>query len=214
MTRASCRGFLLCWATLVGLSSWGQRLNDSVTVPNGDNWFDHPDILCAALQPLGYRARTWGQIATSPVHNCMYPPVVRASDTPAEIDAMLATAQPPAPLNLGFEVSGLSPKQADSIRIGITIWNQVAKGKPPTPEARAKRAKAKEQMLACIDSLYRVIGQKVPTALPLYVQREQHYLSHQRYGTVSFFVTSKPFSWQKQSTVNQEVFWFYLRKNP
>lgn len=196
MTQASCRGILLCWATLLGLNSWAQRLNDSVTVPNGDNWFDHPDILCAALQPLGYHARTWGQIATSPVHNCMYPPVVRASDTPAEIDAVLATAQPPAPLILGFEVSGLSPKQADSIRIAITIW------KPPAPGARAK---AREQMLACIDSLYRVIGQKVPTALLLYVQREQHYLSHQRYGTVSFLVTSEP---------NQEVFWFYLRKNP
>ena len=144
----------------------------------------------------------------------MYPPVVRASDTPAEIDAMLATAQPPAPLNLGFEVSGLSPKQADSIRIAITIWNQVANGKPPTPEARAKRAKAKEQMLACIDSLYRVIGQKVPTALPLYVQREQRYLSHQRYGTVSFFVTSKPVQSFQGETTNQEVFWFHLRKNP
>jgi hypothetical protein len=123
----------------------------------------------------------------------MYPPVVRASDTPAEIDAMLATAQPPAPLSLGFEVSGLNPRQADSIRIAITI---------PTPEAKAK---GKEQMLGCIDSLYRVIGQKVPAALPLYVQREQQYLSHQRYGTVSFRITSK---------LKEQVFWFYLRKNP
>jgi hypothetical protein len=189
-------------------------LNDSVTVPNGENWFDHPDILCAALQPLGYRARTWGQIATSPVHNCMYPPVVRASDTPAEIDAMLATAQPPAPLNLGFEVSGLSPKQAGSIRIGIAILTFPRDPRNlPAPEARAK-AKAKEQMLACIDSLYRVIGQKVPTALPLYVQREQHYLSHQRYGTVSFLVTSEPVQSFQGETTNQEVFWFYLRKNP
>jgi hypothetical protein len=178
---------------LLAICGVARSLHDSRTIPNGDNWFDHPYILCTALQMLGYHAGSWGQIRGSPVHNCVYPPVVRTSDTPAQIDAMLATAQPPAPLNLGFEVSGLSPKQADNIRIAITV---------PTPEAKAK---GKEQMLACIDSLYRVIGQNVPTALPGYVQREQHYLSHQRYGTVSFLITSKP---------KQQVFWFYLRKNP
>ena len=182
-----------CWFILSGLCASSQTLNDSLTIPNGDNWFDHPDILCAALQALGYHAGSWGQIRGSPVHNCVYPPVVRTSDTPAEIDAMLATAHPPIPLNLSFEVSGLSPKQADSIRIAITI---------PTPGAEAK---GKEQLVACIDSLYRVLRQKVPAALPLYVQREQRYRSQQRYGTVSFLITSKP---------KQQVFWFYLRKNP
>ena len=199
MTQAWCRGILLCWAVLVGLSAWGQPLNDSVTIPNGDNWFDHPDILCSALQPLGYHAGSWGQIPGSPVHNCVYPPVVRTSDTPAAIDAMLATAQPPAPLSLALEVSGLSPRQADTIRIAITI---------PTLEAKAK---GKEQMFGCIDSLYRVIGQKVPTALPLYVQREQRYVSHQRYGTVSFLIT-RPDLRDVESKI--QVFWFYLRKNP
>ena len=193
MWRVGCCNCLLAWNVLAGLCASSQTLNDSRTIPNGDNWFDHPDILCTALQTLGYHAGSWGQIRGSPVHNCVYPPVVRTSDTPAQIDAMLATAQPPAPLNLGFEVSGLSPKQADNIRIAITV---------PTPEAKAK---GKEQMLACIDSLYRVIGQNVPTALPGYVHREQYYLSHQRYGTVSFLITSKP---------KQQVFWFYLRKNP
>ncbi|HTS30532.1 MAG TPA: hypothetical protein VMH81_31890 [Bryobacteraceae bacterium] len=193
MTMASCRGFRLGWAVLAGLSAWGQPSNGLVTIPHGDNWFDHPEILCGALQTLGYHAGSWGQIRGSPVHICVYPPVVRTSDTPAAIDAMLATAQPPAPLSLALEVSGLSPRQADSLRIAITI---------PTPEARPK---AKEQMLSCIDSLYRVIGQQVPAALPAYVQREQHYLSHQRYGTVSFFMTARP---------KAQVFWFYLTKNP
>jgi hypothetical protein len=150
--------------SLLGGFGWperlGQPLKDWVTIPNGDNWFDHPDILCAALQPLGYHAGSWGQIGGgSPVHNCVYPPVVRTTDTPAAIDAMLAAAQPPSPLSLAFEVSGLSPRQVDSIRIAITI---------PTLEARAK---GKEQMLGCIDSVYRIIGQKVPAALPWYVQR-------------------------------------------
>jgi hypothetical protein len=201
MTQASCRGIFLCWAGLLGLSTWGQPSNDSVTIPNRDNWFDHPDILCAALQPLGYDARSWGQITGSPVHICVYPPVVRSSDTPAAIDAMLATAQPPAPLSLNFEVSGLSARQADTIRIGITV---------PTPEAKAK---GKELMLGCIDSLFRVIRQRVPVALPLYVQREQHYLSHQRYGTVSFLMTSLAATLSGGDPKGQ-VFWFYLGKNP
>ena len=91
----------------------------------------------------------------------MYPPVVKASDTPAAIDAKLATAQPPAPLGLGLEVSGLSPIQADSIRIAVTMH---------TPEAKSK---AKELILECIQSLYGTIGQKILAALPLYVQGEQ-----------------------------------------
>ena len=193
MTQSWFRGILLCCAILVDLSAWGQPLNNSVTIPDGDNWFDHPEVLCAAFRSLGYQAGTWGQIRGTPVHNCVYPPVVKASDTPAAIDAKLATAQPPAPLGLGFEVSGLNPRQADSFRIGIMI---------PTPEAKAK---ARELMVTFIETLYRVIGQKVPVALPLYVQREQHYLSHQRYGTVSFLLTSKP---------DQQMYWFYLRKNP
>ena len=180
---------------LLGLSAWGQPSGDSPTIPDGDNWFDHPEILCAALQTLGYHARSWGQIPGSPVHICTYPPVVRATDTPAAIDAILATAQPPDPLSLGFEVSGLHPMQADTVRIGVTT---------PT---RVSTIKAKELMLKCIDSLYRVIGQTVPSALSVYVQREQSYRSQQRYGIVSFFVTSKP-------KPNQQVFWFYLRKNP
>jgi hypothetical protein len=69
------------------MSAWGQPLNNSVTIPDGDNWFDHPDILCAVLQLLGYQAGTWGQIRGTPVHNCVYPPVVKASDTPVAIDA-------------------------------------------------------------------------------------------------------------------------------
>jgi hypothetical protein len=193
MVRVGCGNCFIGWFALAGLCASGQALNDSPTIPDGDNWFDHPDILCTALQTLGYHARSWGQIGGSPVYNCMYPPVVRPSDTPAAIDAMLATAQPPAPLTLGFEVSGLNPMQADSVRIAVTV---------PTREATAK---AKDQMLKCIDSLYRVIGQRVPSALTAYVQREQRYLSHQRYGTVFFVVTSDH---------DAQVFWFYLRKSP
>jgi hypothetical protein len=106
---------------------------------------------------------------------------------------MLATAQPPSSLDLNFEVSSVRPRRADSIRIAITTL---------TPEAKTK---AKELMLGCIDSLYRVIGQKVPAALPFFIQKEEHYLSHERYGTVSFLITPLH---------EQQVFWFYLRKNP
>jgi hypothetical protein len=64
-------------------------------------------------------------------------------------------------LGLGLEVSGLSPIQADSIRIAVTMH---------TPEAKSK---AKELILECIQSLYGTIGQKILAALPLYVQGEQ-----------------------------------------
>ena len=189
-----CRGVgaVLWWVVVPGLSAWAQTVSGSAVIPSGDNWFDHPDILCAALQKLGYHAGTWGQIRGSPIHLCSYPPQVRPSDSPAAIVAMLATAEPPAPLDLAFEVSGLSSRQADSIRIAITI---------PAPEAATK---ARKLMVECIGSLYGVIGQKVPAALPLHVQNEEPYLSHQRYGTASFRITSKP---------PQQIFWFYLHKS-
>src|SRR5215469_1188069 len=193
MSRITCWDLLRSCVVLVVLNACGQPANDWVKIPAGDNWFDHPDILCAVLQSLGYQAGTWGQIRGTPVHNCVYPPVVKASDSPAAIDAKLATAQPPSPLGLGLEVSGLSPIKADSIRIAVTM---------PTPEAKSK---AKELIMQCIQSLYGTIGQKIPAALPLYVQGEQRYLTRQRYGTVSFFVTSQP---------KQQAYWFYLRKNP
>ena len=46
---------------------------------------------------------------------------------------------------------------------------------------------------------------RFPGALPLYVHREQRYLFRQRYGTVSFVIASEP---------KEQVFWFYLGKNP
>jgi hypothetical protein len=189
-----CRNVVLWWVVVAaGLNAWAQTLSGSAIIPNGDNWFDHPEVLCAALQQLGYHAGTWGKIGGSPVYICSYPPDVRPSDSPAAIDAILATAVPPAPLSLAFEVSGLRSRQADSIRIAITI---------PTPEAIAT---AKKLMVEFIKSLYQVIGQKVPAALTVHVQNEQPYLFHQRYGTAAFRITSKP---------KQQIFWFYLHRNP
>jgi hypothetical protein len=194
MVRITWRNIFLGWIVLVWLSASGQAFSDSATIPDGENWFDHPEILCTALQKQGFRAGSWGPIAPqSPVHMCEYPPVVRPSDTAAAIVEMLATAQPPSLLTLTFQVSGIRTTQADSISIAITI---------PTPEAKSD---AKKQMLVCIQSLYLIIGQNVPAALPAYIQREEHFLSHQRYGIASFFVTSKP---------KQQVFWFRLGKSP
>jgi hypothetical protein len=194
MVRISWRNILLWWTALVWLRISGQALSDSATIPDGENWFDHPEILCTALERQGFVAGSWGPIAPqAPVHMCQYPPVVRPSDLAAAIVRMLATAQPPSPLALDFEVSGLRTTQADSISVAITI---------PTPEAKSE---AKKQMLLCIQSLYLVIRQNVPAALPAHIEREEHFLSHQRYGIVSFFVTSKP---------KQQVFWFRLGKNP
>jgi len=65
MWRVGCCNCLLAWNVLAGLCASSQTLNDSRTIPNGDNWFDHPDILCTALQTLGYHAGSWGQIRGS-----------------------------------------------------------------------------------------------------------------------------------------------------
>ena len=106
---------------------------------------------------------------------------------------MLGKDQPPLPKTLAFQVSGVRPEQADSVSIAITIH---------APEAKSQ---AKMQLLESIQSLYQAIRQNVPPALPAYIQREEHFLSHQRYGIVSFLATSKP---------KEEVLWFRLGKNP
>ena len=173
--------------------SWAQTLPGYEAIPNGANWFDHPDVLCAALRKLGYQAGSWGQIGRTPVYMCSYPPEVRPSDSPAAIDAMLAASHPPAPLDLFFQVSGLSSRQAKSIRIAITV---------PAPDAIAT---GKKLMVQCIESLYQVIGHKVPAALPFRIENELAYVSHQPYGTASFRITLN---------AKQHIFWFYLRKRP
>jgi hypothetical protein len=106
-------------------------------------------------------------------------------------------AKDPAPTNLTFQVSGGYPDRVDRISISIT--------------ANTAMPDAKTHMLACIRDLYRTIGKSLPRDLPAYVEREQHYLSHQPYGTVSFL--SIPESGDLLPATGR-VLWFRMAKNP
>ena len=161
--------------------------------PDG-NWFDHPDILCSALAGLGFHASTWKAVAPdSPVYTCEYPTAAWPNDSAARTVAEIAAKQPPAPTRLSFVVDGERADRAETVSIAIAI------------HAPGAKAEAKKQMLACVQALFETIQQEVPRALPAYIDKEQHYLSHQRYGVVSFFVTARR---------NEDVLWFRLGRIP
>jgi hypothetical protein len=174
----------------------------SQMVPKQDSWFAHPEILCSALARQGYRAGAWRQLAPgTPVYQCEYPAlaireVIR--DASAQLVDELAP-QRPVPTSLTFQVSGGYPDRVDRISISITA---------NTPQAMPA---AKTQMLACIRDLYGTIGKTLPRDLPAYVEREQHYLSHQTYGTVSF--VSVPERGDLKPSIGK-VLWFRMGKNP
>jgi hypothetical protein len=46
MLRVGCHDCFLAWFALAGLCASGQALHDSLLIPSGENWFDHPDIVC------------------------------------------------------------------------------------------------------------------------------------------------------------------------
>ena len=163
-------------------------------LPPSGNWFDYPDILCGTLAGLGFHAGAWKAVAPdSPVYTCEYPTAAWPNDTAARIAAEFAAKRPPPPTSLSFVVDGDRPNRAETVSIAITVHVTEAK------------ADAKKQMLAYVQALFQTIRQDVPRALPAYIDKEQHYLSHQRYGVVSFFVTARR---------NEDVLWFRLGRIP
>jgi hypothetical protein len=114
------------------------------------------------------------------------------TDPAGQLVLGLAAKQPSPPVSLTIEVSGESATRADSVSISIAIGS---------PEAKPE---AKKKMLAAISALYESVGHPVPRALPPFIEREQHYLGHLPYGTVSFF----------SSAAKQQTLWFRLGRNP
>lgn len=156
--------------------------------------WDQPERLCTALASQGFHTGAWQPLApNSPVYRCGYPPETKVpTDPAAQLVLGLAAKQPPPPVSLTFEVSGESATRADSVSISIGIGS---------PEAKPE---AKKNMLAVIAALYQTIGQPIPRALPQFIEKEQHYLGHLSYGTVSFF----------SSATKQQTLWFRLGRNP
>jgi Family of unknown function (DUF6030) len=179
---------------VVPYASLGQTIAPPI-VRLHDNWFDHPEILCRALEPQGFPAGPWRQLApNSPVYQCEYP-LLSANDPSRRRAAADRITEPPH-ISLFFQVSGGYPNQADRIAICITI------------NAPDDMQEAKRQMLIYIRSLYDAIGQSVPGALVAYVGQEKHYLSHQPYGIVSFFPE------HRRDRRPEQLLWFRLGKNP
>jgi hypothetical protein len=176
----------------------GQGSNPSA-IPRQANWFYYPEILCRSLDALGYIAGAWAPAdKDSPVYLCGYPPGSRPADVPALIASAQANQREPLPPKVTFEVTGLHRTTADTITLTITIANP------------GEKAAAKQHLLACIQALYQTIGRAVPSALPAYLEKEEHYLAHEPYGTVSLFTTSRHDGGAKPP---EQIVWFRLGRN-
>jgi hypothetical protein len=64
MRRFMPTGILFGFALWVSVSSelCSQTPEPLPVVPKGDNWFDHPEILCLALEQQGVRPGAWATI--------------------------------------------------------------------------------------------------------------------------------------------------------
>jgi hypothetical protein len=167
MTQIFSLGFLV--ATLAS-NAWTQEPLPRIA---GANWFEHPQQLCAALESRGIKVGNWRaanalDAAYLPVH----PYLCRSQ--PLNIPADATEHRPP--IESTIEVSGDIPVEAD--RVSIVIASD--------QRDRAVYAEAKNQMMALIRAGFDSIGQPVPAALAGFVQKDLHYVSHQRYGTLSF----------------------------
>lgn len=191
----SVRADLLLSLALLGSSRMSGQSAGTAAVAR--NWFDAPQTLCRSLDALGFIAGAWAPAdKDSPVYLCAYPPGSRPADFQALAELARANQQLPHKANfeLTFEVNGLHRITADTITLTVAAANP------------AEGPEAKMLLLARIQAIYQTIGRPVPSALPGYLEKEQHYLAHQPYGTVSLFTT--------RSRPPAEILWFRLGRNP
>jgi hypothetical protein len=166
------------------------------------NWFDAPQTMCRSLDALGVVAGAWAPADRySPVYICAYPPGSRPADVPAVVESARANQEQPPKnsFDVTFEVTGLHRTTADTLTLTIaTLANP------------GQKAEAKKFLLACIRAVYQTVGRPVPSALPAYVEKEEHYLAHEPYGTVSLFTT---FRYDNHSQPSEQRLWFRLGRN-
>ena len=186
-------GFLLSLAFL----AFGRVLAQSLgTVSAPRNSFDAPQTMCRSLDALGFIAGGWAPAAKdSPVYMCTYPPGPRLEDVSALAELARGNQQKPPKVtfDVTFEVNDLHRTTADTIALTVAATNP------------AEKAQAKKLLLACIKAVYQSIGRPAPSALPAYLEKEEHYLAHEPYGIVSLFTTSRHDS--------DQIFWFRLGRN-
>jgi len=188
----------LSLALLASGRLWGQSPG---TPALSKNWFETPQTLCRSPDAFVFVAGAWAPAAKdSPVYMCAYPPGSRLADVPALIASAQANQQQPPKVTfeVTFEVNGLHRTTADTIT--LTVANA-----SPTEKAEAKKL-----LLACIRAVYQTIGRPVPSALPAYLEKEEHFLAHEPYGIVSLFTT---FRYDNRSQPSDQIFWFRLGRN-
>jgi len=91
----------------------------------------------------------------------------------------------------------MRPKQSAD---RLTRWALWPAGGHPLPR----------RLLAGIQAVYHTIGRPVPSALPAYLEKEEHCLAHEPYGIVSLFTTSR---YGFQSKPTEQILWFRLGRN-
>jgi len=191
MPRSLRAGYLLS-LLLVAFGRLSGQTTGTAGVPR--NWFEAPQTICRSLDALGFIAGGWAPAAQdSPVYMCAYPPGSRPADVEALAELARANQRQPLPPDATFEVNGLNRTTADTITLTVAVGNP------------AEKPEAKKLLLACIRAVYQTIGRPVPSALPAYLEKEEHYLAHDAYGTVSLFTTARGDS--------NQIFWFRLGRN-
>ena len=183
------RADLLLSLVLLASAPLSGQSTGTAAIPRQANWFNYPQEMCKSLDALGFVAGGWAPAAQdSPVYMCAYPPGARPADK-------LANQQfsPKVKFEVTYEVNGLHRTTADTITLTVASLNP------------AEKAEAKKTLLACIRAVYQTIGRPVPSALPSYLEKEEHYLVHEPYGIVSLFTTSRRDS--------DQTFWFRLGRN-
>ena len=190
--RRPVRADLLLSLALLASGRLSGQSTATAVVPR--NWFDAPQTMCRSLDALGFIAGAWAPVAKdTPVYLCAYPPGSRPEDVAALAELARANQRQPLPPDVTFEVTGLHRTTADTITLTVAIANP------------AEKAEAKKRLLACIQAVYHTIGRPVPSSLPAYLEKEEHYLAHEPYGIVSLFTTSRHDS--------DQIFWFRLGRN-
>ncbi len=191
----SVRADLLLSLALLATGRVSAQSPGAVSPPR--NWFDAPQTICRSLDALGFIATAWAPAdKDSPVYMCAYPPGSRPADVPALAELAHANQQlpPKVKFDVTYEVNGLHRIMADTITLTVAIGNPAEKGE------------AKKLLLACIRAVYKTVGRPIPSALPAYLEKEEHYLGHEPYGIVSLFAT--------RSHPPAETLWFRLGRNP
>jgi hypothetical protein len=132
-----------------------------------DEFFAHPEKLCAALESFGISGGAWEPMNPGPhvPFECEY------TGTPGSDDP--AAANLPE-FHVVYRVSGDTATHADIISIAVVV------DKP------AALAAGQAELAQLVAAMFQSIGQPEPASLVAFMAKRRYYLSRRRYGIVWF----------------------------